>query len=444
MKLTLQRTLFEIANVLMALLFVIPLGIFVEQLCGWPLFRCCFIPCFSVIGYLIGRFSMTKPINLSMILSGVGLAVSTALAIVCSLGLGVAGVLLSLITAFFSMFFFFSARKAGYTIYAPMSVAGILIHLVILFCCTGFRWSDRVTSFTSACAIGFFLLSLFALSAKGLRRSLHRSSSSKRVVYPAGMQMGNFLLVTGFILIAVFVSNITPIFRLFSRAFSVVIDGIVTLFFMLGNLFAREKKVETLVETVSSVEKAVSVADEDNIMAYEPKGEAQWFTQAVEIFAFICVMLFLIYAIYVILKKLHTSGIGRRFLKNLRDRFAPVEDEDYEDENENLFDMKTMLSDTRENLKNALRKIRERPQKVDDFPDDRMKLRFVFQQLLKKVRGLDPGALARTPNELYQKDYSGDREIRQFMDYYNQAKYSDGDLPDDAADVARRIAKQKL
>lgn len=440
MKLTLQRTLFEIINFLMALLFVIPLGVFLEQICGYPLFRCCFIPCLAVIGFIIGRFSLTSSISKAMILCAVSLIASAVLALVLSWGLGLATALLTLLTAFFSVFFFFSARKAAYTIYAPMAVGGILLHLLILLCCSGFSWSDQVSRFTSIISICFFLLTLFAFSAKGLRRSLHRGNADKRVVYPAGMQMGNFLLVTGFILVAAFISNIYPIFHLFSQGFAVVLRFLLAIFAFFTSLFDRRT-----ISTQPEAESAVEVSAEDNIMAVEPKGEAAWITKGVEIFAFICVMLFVVYALYKLMQKLRASGVRLpAFLRNLKDKFAPMVEEDYVDESESLFGMKKMLSDTRDNMKNALKKLRDRPQKLDDFPDCRMKLRFAFQQLLKKVKTRNPGVVYRTPNEIYEEEYVGEEDFRTFMDYYNQAKYSDKSLPDDAEECARAILKQKL
>ena len=441
MKLSMQRTLFEIINFMMTLLFVIPLGVFIEQLCGYPLYRCCLIPCVSVIGFIVGRVSLTKPMSVAMILSGVGLIVSLTLALFLSWGLGLATILLTLLTAFFSLFFFFSSRKAAYTIYAPMAVSGILIHLLVLLFCTGLEWPEQVGRFTSTVSICYFLLSLFAFSANGLRRSMHRGSADKRVVYPAGMQMGNFLLVTGFILLAAFISNIYPIFQIFSAGFAVVIRAIIAFFAFFSSLFDRR----TVGMDVTEEEAAASVADEDNIMAVDPKGEAGWVTTGVEIFAFICVVLFFLYAIYKLMQRLRDSGMRMpAFLRNLRDRFAPVVDEDYVDENESLFDMKQMLSDTRDNMKNALKKLRDRPQKLEDFPDDRMKIRFVFQQMLKRVKLRNNRAICQTPNEIYEKEYDGEEDFRQFMDYYNLARYSDDPMPEDASDVAQAIIKQKL
>lgn len=441
MKLTPQRMLFEVINFLMTVLFVIPLGIAIEQFCGLPPYHCCFVPCLSAIGFLFGRFSLQSSIQKGMLQCAAGFILSTAAALFLSFGLGLATVLLTILTAFFSVFLFFTARKAAYTVYAPMAVSGILIHLVVMLCGIAFEWDAGLNRFTSIVSICFFLLSLFAFSAKGLRRSMHKGSGAKGVAYPAGMQMGNFLLVTGFILVAAFISNIYPIFQLFSQGFWVILRGLLAIVAFLSSLFDRR----TIATNMTETESAVEVSAEDNLMDYTPKGEASWITTGVEIFAFICVLLFVAYALYKLMQKLHDSGVRLpAFLRNIRDRFAPIQEEDYIDESESLFDMKKMLSDTRNNMKNALKKIQERPQKLEDFPDNRMKIRFVFQQMLKRVKLRNPGAAAKTPNEIYRAEYDGETEFREFMDYYNAARYSDQELPDEAAECAKAIMKQKL
>ena len=433
-KTSIQRLLFECINLIMALLFVIPLGVLVEQLCGYPLYRCCLIPCLAGIGYILGRISMTKPMGVSM-----GLCIgSTVAAVILAILLSPAGVLIrvlmALVTLFFSCFFFFSARKAGYAIYAPMAVTGILLHVLILIICTGLQWENAIARLLSIVSIAFFLLSLFAFSSKGLRKSMHRTSSDRRVRYPAGMQMGNFLLVTDFIIVAAFISNIYPIFHLFSNAFSHVINALVALFALLSSKFHRRVLVD------SAVDQAEQSVAEDSILNAEPRGESGWVTTMVEVVAFVVVVLVVIYALYRLMLKLREKGVRLPgFLRNFRDRFAPISEEDYVDEMENLFDVKDMLGDTRARMKKALHKLRERPQRLEDFPDNRMKLRFAFQQVLKKLMVQDPGAIAMTPNELQKRDLPDEA---QFMEYYNEARYSSQDIPEDAVNCARSILKK--
>ena len=95
-------------------------------------------------------------------------------------------------------------------------------------------------------------------------------------------------------------------------------------------------------------------------------------------------------------------------------------------------------------LQNTLKKIRERPQKIDDFPDNRMKIRFTYQQMLKSVIRRTPKATAMTPNEVLNAEYPGEEDFTEFMGYYNKARYSTQDIPDDAVDCARGILKQKM
>lgn len=442
MKIQLQRTLFEIINFVMAILFVIPIGVLIEQMCGYPLFRCCMIPCTAIIGYLFGRFSLTRQATVSMILCVAGVVLSVVLSVILCPGAALVTVLITLASAFFSTFFFFSARKAAYTIYAPMAVSGILIHLFVLLFCVGFQWPETVSSLTSTVAIIYFLLTLYAFSTKGLRKSLHRTNSAKRVVYPAGMQMGNFLLVTGFILVAAFISNIHPIFVLFSNGFVYVLRAIVAIFAFISSLFSRRTGASQYYTEEGTEETSIA---EDSILNAEPRGEASWITTAVEIIAFILVVLFVCYAVYKAVQKLqNSSGKISTFIRGMRDRFAPTAEEDFVDETESLFDAKQLLSETGSRMKKALNKIRERPQKIDDFDDPKQKIRFVFQQILKKVTTRNPSAPTQTPNEILKAEYAGEADFEEFMEFYNEVRYSNHDLPDRAVDSAYHIIRQKL
>ncbi len=437
-KLPIQRLLAECINLVMALLFVIPLGVLAEQLCGYPLYRCCLIPMLAGIGFVLGRISMTRSATLASVLCGIGLVIGAVLAVILTPHALVVKLLITLLTAFFSVFFFFSARKAGYSIYAPMAITGILLHVAVLIVCTGMQWPQRVAQLLSWVSIVYFLLTLFSFSSKGLRKSLHKGNSERKVNYPAGMQMGNFFLVTGFIIIAAFVSNIYPIFRLFSKGFSYVIAAIISFFAYFTSLFDKKTTVGT--DPVDTVE---SIA-EDSILNAEPKGEASWVTSMVEIIAFVVVLLVLLYVVYKLICKLRASGLRLPgFLQNFRDRFAPVVMEDYVDETENLFNVGEMLGDTRDRMKKALKRFRERPQRMEDLPDSRMKVRFAFQQLLKRTLPQDPGAMAKTPNEILETDTAQQQDMAQFISYYNAARYSHEDVPEAAVDCAKKILKQK-
>ena len=84
MKLTPQRMLFEGINFLLAVLFVIPLGVLIEQSCGVAPYHGCFIPCLAVIGFLFGRFSLQSSIQKGMLQCAIGFITATVLALFLS------------------------------------------------------------------------------------------------------------------------------------------------------------------------------------------------------------------------------------------------------------------------------------------------------------------------------------------------------------------------
>lgn len=435
-----HNTVFEIVNYVLAFFLVLPMGVFLEQVCGFPLGRCCFIPCISLIGYALGRWSMPKHPPVAVAASIIGaIAAGAAAFFLAPAGLLI-HVLLVLLALFFAVFFFFSARKAGYTVYAPMSITGILIHVLILFMAIGLEFNQRAVNFASICAIIFFLLTLYSFSAQGLRKSLHKGSGEKSVTFPAGMQMGNFLLVTGFIIIAAFASNIHPVFQVFSKGFVYVIRWIFTGIAYIKSLFAHKGP---LIEEESSSN--ANNENENILMQNEPKGEAAAVTAGVEIFSFLIVLILVVIAALKIYQKLRKAGLKLpAFMQHLRDRFNPVVDEDYIDETENLFDTGKLLGDTGARLKQAITRLRERPQKISDFKDNRMKLRFAYQQILKKQLQRDPAHISRTPNELYATCFSGREDMKQLIEDYNRARYSSEDITDDSARRAETILKQRL
>lgn len=66
---------------------------------------------------------------------------------------------------------------------------------------------------------------------------------------------------------------------------------------------------------------------------------------------------------------------------------------------------------------------RKRGQRFTDFADDRMKIRFAFQQLLRRRRKKDPLAHTKTPNELREEDL---QEEDTLIAAYNRVRYGAG------------------
>jgi hypothetical protein len=83
------------------------------------------------------------------------------------------------------------------------------------------------------------------------------------------------------------------------------------------------------------------------------------------------------------------------------------------------------------------RKTRGR-QKLSDFRSPNMKLRFVFQQLLRKKQKTRSDALTRTPNELKDDTVQDEATV---IAAYNRVKYAQGDVNPEELRAAERYLK---
>ena len=439
--LTPQRVLFEIVNFLLTLSFCIPLGAFLEQFFGYPAYRTAFLLCASCLGYIMGRLSMHAETNSAMGACALGV-VGACLAMAFALprpvhGFYIAYIAHILLTAVLSVYFYFCARKAGYAIYGPLSIAGIILHLAVLILFAGLEYSDQLLRVASIGAVVFFLLSLYAFNAKGLRRSIHAGTNKATVSYPAGMQMCNFFLISGFIILALILSNISPLFVMFSFVFGRALKFIIKLMGFVTSLFDRRG-----VATSYEEDEMATVAEGDSIFDLEPRGESPLATTLVAIFAMACVLVLVILFLRWVFKKgLKRIGGVPRFVMKLRGLFAPPEEEDYVDETESLFTWKTLADGTLESLKNMLKKVTERPQRFDDFEDPRLKVRFAFKEILKKI---GPKSVYQTPYELLAGPLDDDDEYAEFIELYNDVKYNDAVPSDAQVQQARQLMKQKL
>jgi hypothetical protein len=247
-------------------------------------------------------------------------------------------------------------------------------------------------------------------------------------------------MLTAFIVLAILISNIYPLFQGFSTVFMKVLSFLVKCFSFLSLLFDRRGVLIDAEEESSST----TVDDEDNIYAYEPKGESAIITTIVEIFAMIVVAILLCYLAYRAVKylKAHLKGAGG-MIGRLRGMFAVPVDDDYVDEEESLT-LKEILAQAGKSLSENAKKIAQRPQRIDDFPDDRLKIRFVYQHLLKSLRDRDPGCLYQTPNEFQAKELDSDEDVTSFIAAYNTVKYADGAPGPDDIQAARRLLKRKF
>lgn len=434
-----QRLLYEIVALLMAIFFVIPFGILVTEVFSFS-FWCALIPCIAVLGHIAGRATFDSEVNVAMIACVVSAVVSLVGAALLIHSLSLGGVIMTGLSLVLCLYLYFAGRKAGFSLYTAFALTGILSQLAILIICTMLSVEGASSNLLIFSACAFFLLSLYSFNNNSLRASLHKGTAARNVRYPSGMKINNFWLLTGFVIIAAIIANIAPLAEGFGSLLVLAIQAVASFFGFFSGLFDRRSvAVETEEET------STTVSDEDNIFAYEAKGESSIITTIVEIIAFIIVMIMLAYLLWRLYKylKKHLFGKGTVFAR-FRNMFTTPEAEDYMDETEDLMSMKDILANAGASAMERLRKLRERPQHFDDFQDDGMKVRFVYQQLLKNLRYKIPACTCKTPNELMEQALGNDEDVTDFIDAYNGVKYADEAPSSDQVAAARRILKRKF
>lgn len=443
---SIQRWLFEFINLVLVVTFTIPLSLLLGWFFHYDAPWILWLLSVTVLGYLAGRMTMrADALQAQIVCYSVAIACGIFVARILHIFTG--GFLLHLtgnvvyvaLATFGSIGFFFCARKAGYTIYAPMSTVGLILHILSLIVVSALDMTEQIRTVTSVAGILFFVLSLYAFNANGLRKSVHADERAKSARLPHGIQMSSFLLVTGFVLLTVLLSWIGPAIPVLAvgigKAFLLVfrlVGWLVGLADSLGNTGVQA-------QTDSSAEET-SLAD---FMGDGAKDQSAFWNSVVNVFGFLVITILSIVLLYLFYKKFLKGVKGvQQLLNRLRGMFEPEHVEDYEDEEESLFSWKKALDSASEGLRNVLRKVTDRPQKYDDFQTGRLKIRFVYQQLLRQRMGGDGGAVGRyeTPNELLEHLPS---DADAFIESYNGVRYADQEPSSKQLSLAKALLPKK-
>lgn len=434
MRISGQRLLLEAVNFALALLFAAPVGILLERLM-FPDTRLCRLAafaCLSVLGYIAERVlrrTGTRGRTAVAVLLAVE-AVVVAAVLAAAPGFSLFASFYALYAAIITFFLFVISRKTGYAVNARFVTAGIVIYVLALIIMYFTEVSGDAIGLVVNLAAAYFLLSLYAFNLKGLRGSLHRDADKKTVGYPKGMQTRNLMLVTAFVVVVLAVSNFSPILTFLGAAAKGLISGVAGLFRWFSSLFDGLDADGT--EDAVPAE-AESIFDEVSSSGESLLGQI--------IFYVVVVACLLAIAILLIMWLKRSSGRFLRGLRALLDRLRSVfeseEEEYYSEEVEDLLASKRLLDVMKGRVLRNIKKLSQRPEHIDDMPDNRMKVRFAYKELLKKGRERSPSALCKTPYEFYENELGGDHEIEEFIRCYNDARYSEGDIPDSAVALAR-------
>lgn len=272
------------------------------------------------------------------------------------------------------------------------------------------------------CALLSFLLSLYSFNASSLQQGVHNIKGGTVMALPAGLRSRNVLMLTIFLLVAVPLASLDVL--------HVALTG------TLGFLFKTIANVIVALlgrEDTSTVTATPRPTDDrpDEGLALEAEAGNPVLVPVLLIVMFIVGVLFLI-AVFVGQKSLMQGRGKSGWFKRL---FRVRKTEAYEDSIERLMDWKGFLRSRREEMNRFIERLTFRPQRFEEMPDDRMRVRFAYKSLLNSHR-VNHRAVYYTPNELAGQLNMPD--ITAMTDAYNAVRYNpEQPVPTAAGEVAR-------
>lgn len=275
------------------------------------------------------------------------------------------------------------------------------------------------------CAIVAFVLGLLNFNSLNLESGLHNTEGGKSMPVPAGLRLKNIILFTAFFIIAFLVGNFLPIGNYIISFLRMIITGIWSFLMLVGGLGdAIEAAPEPTPQETAS----------PGIMLMDIPVN-QYAHVFVIIFISVIIILFLIGLFYI----LKSSGEGLKgLLKALKKRAGVGRmDVDYEESIESIFSLKDLLKNRRHNIGKYFRRFFKRQERFEEMPDNRMKVRFVYKALLKKL-GIPKSGTSATPIELGHTLSS--ENLTRLVEDYSEARYNDLVPVVDSAAINAKIA----
>ena len=314
-----------------------------------------------------------------------------------------------------------------------LAVASLLVYVVA--CVHFFRsgYDLRDVQPLCWCGLAAFTLSLYSFNAASLYTGVHNARGGETMAIPSGIRGRNMLLLTGFLLVAMLIGSLGVLHRALNGAWHGFLAGVAAVFRFFASL-SGDSEMKAPPTPTPTPEPEVTA----NIGAMVPDGDPTFITT----YAILLCALAAVFAILTILfsRRENRGGGAHKFADWVRGLFKTKQILEYEDEVERTDDLRTLFAERRKKARSWLQRLRERPEKFEDMPDDRLRVRFAYKALLKsgRIEGWSPAA---TPNEIASGAES--EAYRKLTDAYNGARYDlEQEVPPEAANTAQEAMKR--
>ena len=280
------------------------------------------------------------------------------------------------------------------------------------------------------CGLVALILTLYSFNAASVTAGVHNVKGGETMSLPAGIRGKNLALLTGFLLICIFVANIG-----FLRTGAAAVWQ-----FIWGGISAFIKWVTNLGTTSPSAPPPTEYVPEVQTMhpiEIEEEGSGVFVTIYGVFWGIVCVLFFLL--AYGVAREGKNGGALRRLSDALRRLMRTRQVLEYEDDVEQA-DLKTIVKKQREAVRRFWKKVTVRRRKFSDMQDDRSRVRYAYRALIRSKYGED-WSPDLTPSELGRQQ---NREtLRQLTETYNLVRYDpDKPVPPDYGEQAARAVRE--
>lgn len=308
----------------------------------------------------------------------------------------------------------------GYGFYAPMGIWSVLALLGAVLSSGGFPalWKYGAMG-AMALALG---LTLDGFRANSLRKAMMQSKNDNAIRNPSGILENSFWMYLGFVGLGLIAAAVIMVmgFGLWQLVkyvwgylrYYLFQDG-AGIFGWFGSMVIRFMKwFQSLFH---------GTEDHPDMEMEETLRDDGWQNL---VYGASAVATVILVAVFALAAAGMVTGLVVGIVRRAKPKPRFIEREDYTDEIEEL-----------ERPRKHRRFHRTRGQRFKDFSDDRLKIRFAFQQLLRRRKEKDNLAHTKTPNELRQEELE---EEDRLIAAYNRVRYGDGNVTKEDILAAKR------
>ena len=429
----LEKPVMWLVNLLLSALFAFGVLQFLEQFSrnGWEWYSRS-LRCWPIlIGFFAGLLARQLPTRWKFPLLGVGVLAAEAVMVPIFPAYGFLDIVYLVIAGILAAVMFILGLRGEEAFPGRLAVASLIVYIgASVFFFTG---DYQLRDYQPLCWCGLFafVLSMYSFNAASLYTGVHNAKGGETMAIPSGIRGRNMTMLTAFLIVAMLIGSLGVLHRFLDGAWHWLLYGFGTFIRFLTSVSGGSDMRAPAMATPTP-----EPTKEADISGMVEDGDPTFITVYAIILCVICAVFALLAFGF---SRERRGGSGRKLSDWVKRLFQTKQILEYEDDVERTDDLRTLLAERRKKAQSWLRKLRERPERFEDMPDDRMRLRFAYRALLKsgRVEGWVPSA---TPDEV--GDSLQTAAFRELTRAYDEARYDlEHDVTAESASKAQEAMK---